>query len=101
MSQSSKALSIDMASPAGYGLPSNEDLADGLTSLALELLYPTLVDEDLLAVDPPREIGVRGGEPSVMSCEVKESCGRCVLALCTSYIDDARLPKTMSNRLAL
>ena len=101
MSQSSKALSIDIASPAGMADTSIEDLADGRTAFAFTLPGPTLVEEDLLVVEPPRDTGVLGGEFKVTSRELNEGCVRCVLGLLISYIDEDLIPKSISSRLAL
>ena len=62
VSQSSKTLSIETASPAGNAGKSREDLADPLTSLILDALTPTRVAEDLLLLAGLLEVGVRGGE---------------------------------------
>ena len=62
VSQLSNALSIDIASPAGNGGKSRDDLADPLTSLILDELGPTRVDDDHLLLAGRFEVGVRGGE---------------------------------------
>ena len=62
----SNALSIDIASPAGKGGKSSDDLADPLTSLILDEPGPTRVDDDHLLLAGRLEVGVRGGEWSVM-----------------------------------
>ena len=62
VSQSSKALSIDIASPAGKAGMSSDDLADPLTSFILDEPAPLRVDDDHLLLGGPLEVGVRGGE---------------------------------------
>lgn len=67
VSHESNALSIEVASPAGKHGKSIDDLADPLTSLILDEPGPTRVVDDLLLLEGPREVGVRGGECSVTS----------------------------------
>lgn len=74
VSQESKALSIEVASPAGKAGISSDDLADPLTSLIFEEPVPTRVADDRLLLGGPLEVGVRGGECKVASCEGKLCC---------------------------
>lgn len=70
VSQESKALSIETASPAGNAGLSNEDRAEPLTSFVFEEdAGATRVAEDRPAVDGVRDVGVRGGECNVASCD--------------------------------
>jgi hypothetical protein len=71
VSQVSNALSIETASPAGKGCMSSDDLAEPFTSLILEEPVPTRVAEDRMLLGAPLDVGVRGGECRVMSCEGK------------------------------
>lgn len=90
---------MEAASPAGNGMISRDDFAEGRISLVLEDPGPILVDDDRRVDEAPREMGVLGGEFSVISCDPKERPVRCVFVLEISCID--ALPKSMSSRLAL
>lgn len=91
---------MEGASPAGKGMTSSDDLAEGRMSLVLDDPGAALVDDDRRVVDPPRDTGVRGGEFRVLSWDPKERSVRCVFVLETTCIE-ARIPKSISSRLAL
>ncbi len=89
-----------MASPAGKGITSNDDRLECRTSFVLEDQVPTFVDDDVRVVDPPREMGVLGGEFKVNTCEPNDLLVCWVLGLLAIDMDGTLMPKSKSSRLA-
>jgi hypothetical protein len=96
VSHESKALSMETASPAGQAGRSMEDFADPFTNLILEELFvPTFVDDDRLVLGTC-DVGVLGGECSVMSWDAND-WWVAREAVRASSICTGRMPKSRSS----
>jgi hypothetical protein len=99
VSQLSKALSIDIVSPAGKGTTSKDERFEWRASFTLDEFCSTFVADEWKADDSALETGVRGGDLKVASSEANDWLVFCVSGLPVVAFDGALARNAMSSWL--